>query len=253
MEFGKKERDLIIGLVGVVAAILVWFLVASPYKEKTARLQSENESLKPTVEEYQAIASTLTDYQDRMVILEDEKADIISRYPSAIEREDEIMFWSNLEKEYPGEIITRDLVMSDLEFVQIEAPEVVKAVEYDDEGNVVETQDDIANENAEKGSTILMMKLPINIKYTATYAGMKDIWTYINMQNDKNQLEAMTVEFDEATGNLRGDFDLNLYFMSGTEKEYTKTFIPMTITGQPDLFGTIGVSLDLAEPAEAEE
>ena len=254
MEFGKKERDLLIGLIGVVMAILVWFLVASPYNEKTAAMEAENEALKPKVEEYQAVASRITDYQEGMANLEVEKNQIIEKFPSDIIRTDEIMFWANLDKEFPGQILVKDLTMSEAEEIiaESDATPVVAEVQYDEEGNPIVTQDDIVNSSAGT-STVALYKLPLNITFDSTYEGLKDIWQYLDMQSDKNGLQAMQVEFDSATGNLTGSFDVNLYYMVGTNKEHIATFIPSSITGVPDLFRTTGVGLDSPEAAEGEE
>lgn len=242
MTIGKKEKDLLIGLAGVIVAVLVWFLVASPTMEKTEALKADNEYLRPRAEEYQAVYAKIEDYQGGIQALNDEKNDIISHFPSKVEREDQIMFWANLDAEYPTQAALRDIAISNDEVFYAssgngENPNGITNIEE------ATSPDEIA---AIYESTVLLYKAPINVMFDSTYVGLKDIIGFITAQSNKNAIDNMVIGFDSATGNLTGSIDINMFYITGTGKEYEQPGIPAPKTGISDVFHTSGVKLNLA-------
>lgn len=238
MEFGKKERDLLIGAIGIVVATLVWFLLASPLMEKTEDLKIENNSLRPKAEEYRAVAANVDEYQSQINALAEEKVEIMSHFPSAIEREDQIMFWANLDMEYPGQVALSNISLMETEVIVPEGMENSEQAAVDNS-----TQAGIVA-GAENG-VVNLYKSPVNIDFKATYSGLKDILRYLSLWNDKNTLDSISLSFDSSTGSLSGSMSLGLYFITGTEKEYVPVFIPRPDTGVKDVFRTTGIGLDI--------
>ena len=66
----KRDKCLLIGLVGVVFLLLAWLYGATPLQEKTAVLQTENVALKAKADLYQAINANLPTYEEGIVEME---------------------------------------------------------------------------------------------------------------------------------------------------------------------------------------
>lgn len=236
MTITKQQRDLLIGLAGVLIAVLVWFLVATPYKEKCDALKVENESLKPTAEEYEAVHANRGEYEQGIIDLKAEGADILSHYPSGIEREDQLMLWANIDAAYPDELAFGDIELGDWDNIAITGVEVgaidESQVTYDEEGNAV-VSDDVANEVTADYKLYAGIS---SMEFASTYNGLKNMFRYIQTQNDRNSIDAFEIEYDEETGFLKGAVGVKQYYVQGTDKEYMPSFIPSVISGVEDIF-----------------
>lgn len=240
MSFGKKERDLLIGLAGILVAVAVWFLYTSPTMDKTDAIKAENETLRPKAEEYQAVYANLQTYQDGIVTLTAEKEDILAHFPSKIEREDELMFWSNFDKRQPEALGLGAIEMSETEAYPLaEATEV----QYDADGNVIES---------ESGNSYMLYGMPIAIQFASTYDGLKELANYVYSLNDKTTIDLLDVNFDSSTGFLTGSVGIVKYYITGTDKEYVPERVPSVMTGVDDLFHTTGVDLTVKDEQKAD-
>ncbi len=257
MQFGKKEKALLLGLVGVVIAVLVWFLVASPYKDKTATLRAENEELKPKAELYEAVNARVGEYEDQIVTYQMTRDEILSHFPSNIEREDELMFWANGSVAHPLDLAFADISME-------AEPDVVAVVNVTDTGDAEMTTDEDGNVTFQDAdidqitADYTLYGAPLAINFGSTYKGLKDMLTLIESQNDKNQIKELDVSFDESTGLLDGTIAIWLYYIPDTGREYVPTYIPAVPTGVRDVFHTVGTDVNVpveqvGSEAEAED
>lgn len=217
MKIGPKERNLLLGMLGVILAVCAWFFVASPMKEKTAALAAENATLLEKVNEYQSVNAKKDEYVAKTTELTAKRAELLDGYAAGISREDEIMYWSNLERANEGKVATSDLVMSAWEEVYVEG------------------YTDTASEG-EGATQIHLYKAPVNYTYVATYDGVKDMVKYVYAQQDKKSIENISIAFDDTTGNLQGSMDINMYYLIGTDKEYVPYTIPSVPTGITNVF-----------------
>lgn len=234
MSISSKERDLLIGFFGVIIAVLVWFLVASPTMEKTDVLKNENIILKQQAEEYETIHMRVGEYSDAIVINSVESDEIIDHYPGVIETEDQLMYWANIGNSYPNEMFFKDIE------IQTRVPVAV---------SVPGTEEDTAEvvENSQVESIIskyTLYEAPMSMEFSCTYAGMKDIFNYISKQYNKNSIVNVDVSYDESTGLLEGNIGVDLYYINGLDKLYTPVFIPAVPKGQIDVFHTGASTMD---------
>lgn len=253
MTITKQQRDLLIGLGGVLLAIVIWFLVATPYKEKADALKADNAALRPKVEEYQAVHARVEEYQNELTVLQNEEAQILSHFPSDIQREDQIMLWSNIDKQYPLDLAFGDLELGDWDTVAIAGVEEGSVnggeITYDEEGNP-QVSDAVAN--AATADYKLYAGI-MTMEFASTYEGLKDMFRYIQSQNDKNSIDAFEVEYDVETGLLHGGVGVKQYFIVGTDKEYVPSFIPSVPTGVSDIFHTGDATVDHPDNEVSEE
>lgn len=246
MNLGKKEISLLIALGGILCAVLVWFLVASPTREKTEVLENENVTLKAKAEEYEAVNARLGEYTNNIAMYEAEKADIISHYPVRIETEDQVMFWSDIDILDPVELGFKDL--------EIEQRDPIAVSGIEDTGEASLTVDEESGSmtisDSDVGELTASYKLfgaPTGMNFACTYQGLKKMIDYINSQYDRNSINQIEVSYDDSTGYLMGSVWVNLYYIEGLEKEYQPKFIPSVPKGQADVFHTSVTDLRQAE------
>lgn len=226
MKFGAKEKNTLIGLIGVILAVCAWYLVASPMKEKTDALRNENVGLKETKDEYEAINAQKGIYEQGIVDLKAEREQLLSAFPAAMTKEDEIMYWANMERAYADKVEISDIAMNAWEEVYAGDPAAD------------------AGEEEEEGATQLhLYRAPVDYTYAASYDGIKGMVDYINAQKDKKGIETFDISFDSTTGNLVGTMSINMYYMVGTGNEYVPTIIPTVPTGVTNIFKTTNTTV----------
>ncbi len=254
MTLTKGQRDLLIGLLGVLAAVLVWFLVASPYREKTAALRAENEELQPKYEEFQAVVENIEDYKTRIIDADAAKEEIIEHFPSYLEREDQIMYWATAAGQFSEDMMFSNLGMGDWSLVSIDGmsggeEQQQVDVEYDEEGNPIVSEEPTVN-NAKYELYTDTLKMD----FQTTYDGLKDFTQYVLAQDNRNKIDKLSVYYDDATQNLLGNMDLALYYLTGTGKEYVEyNPVPSVVKGASDLFSTGYAPLNLEAIGEDQE
>ncbi len=247
MTVTKGQRDLLIGLLGVLIAVLVWFTVASPTKEKTDALINENNTLKPKVEEYELRDARLDEYKLGIVQNNAEIDTITARFPSMVQVEDSVMFWANIDNAYPFQLAFKDLEMEERDAVAIAGIEDTgeATIAYEEDGSAT-----ISDEDAEQLSAqYKLYGAPMAMNFICTYKGMKDMFEYITSQYNRNSINAVEISYDEETGLLTGAIGVELYYIEGLDKEYNPPFIPSMPKGQSDVFHT--ASSDFDEAARA--
>ena len=215
MKLGSKEKNLIKVLLGVVLAVLVWMFVASPIRDKKNALAAENEELRVKKEEYEAVNAQKTKYEEGMTALQAERAELLESYPSGMLREDEIMYWANMERANTGQLALESIGMSGLVEVFVDGFET----------------------SEEEGATKLhLYRAPVTYEFKSTYDGLKGMADYVFAQNDKKSIEALSAAYDDATGNLTGTLDMNMFYMVGTGKDHVPATIPSVPTGVSNVF-----------------
>jgi len=215
MKLGAKEKNLIIGLLGIIIAAVVWMFVASPLKDKKDALVNENASLKVTKDEYEAVNAQRKKYEEGITTLTNERATLLEAYPAGMAREDEIMYWANMERTNAGQLALTNIVMNNLEEVFAE---------------------DYKASSGEGATQLHLYKAPVSYTYLSTYEGLKNMVKYVFAQEDKKSIEGLEASFNESTGNLEGSLNVNMYYMVGTGNEVVPVKIPTVPTGVNNVF-----------------
>ena len=250
----KRDKCLLVGLIGVAFLVLAWFYGYTPLQEKTVALEEENVTLKAKSDLYQAINANLATYESNITKMEDRIVAITNSYPVYIGREDEILFLAGMENTHANDIAVESITMSAVEEIVVELPAPVEetAVAEDAaEGAQAQTE---TVEAAPATTEIHMFKQPVNYSFRCTYKGFKDMVKYLYSQTDKKSIEGMSLAYDSATGNLAGYLDLNQFYMTGVDKLYQPVSVPFVPKGVYDVFHTIngaeGVNAVVEEGAE---
>lgn len=232
----KKDKCLLIGVVGILFLVIVWFYVVSPLKEKTAILETENIALKAKSEMYLSINANLPKYEKEIADMKSEIAAISAAYPVQISRQDEIMFLANMENTYHTDLAVENITMSVVE--EVFAETLTDTTQVSAEGADAATSEAVAEEQVVVPE-IHLYRQPVNYTFRCTYKGVKEMLNYLFAQTNKKGVEGLSLAFDSETGNLRGSLDLNQFYMIGIEKDYQAIPIPAIPKGVDDVFHTV--------------
>lgn len=263
----KRDIGLLIGLVGVLLAVLAYNFAYTPYTEKTKTLETENKALEQRVQILQSLADQRDDMLDATKENNEKTKDIIERFPVKVTEEDIIMFAVELEREAPYEYMTA---------VQIGLPTDVYAVADMDArveakanellGGTQPAAADAAAQQTQTPAPTTQVQVPVaeeeavvvgeinydgnytlkartaEITAVATYEGFKEAIEIITKRNDRTQL-SVTASYDMETGLVDSNISLVTNYMEGTGKTYREPEIPFVPQGTNNIFGTIELSI----------
>lgn len=234
------KREIMYGLVllGFVGVICVSVWVVKPYQEKTDTLNAENNELAARVAELEIWLGQVTYMQDETERMAGEVNNMFARFPSESRSEDAIMYAVGLES------ANRNTYISS---IGLGVPELA----YESSPSSVPLSNDAEAEER----TYSLYRQQITFAHEFTYNGMKQ---YVNtIVNDRNRksIESMNIAYDNNTGILVGNTTMNLYTLTGTDREYDPAQIPSMSMGTSNIFGSLenpdGTGTGSADAAES--
>ena len=249
MKFKLKNSDknILLFVLGVAFVALAYFMGFKPLTEKMDTLKVENQTLTEEVEYLQKLMDDKEFYiseTDRMNV---EMEEIKAQFPSELHPEDEIYYASNSETKYDVAATEMEMPLAEEISVSVASSASTTEAEVVDDGTAdAEVVDgESADGSLEKveetkpsaSSSIVLYRAPITFEFLITYDSVKD-WIKEILEDDENRkaISELTLNFDERTGNLKGEMIVNMYSLTGTERAYESPSIPGIGVGTDDLF-----------------
>lgn len=252
MKLKKSDINLLIILLGVVIAVLAYFLVYTKFNEKTDILNAENATLQTEVDYLQDLADHKQQYIDETESMQAEIDEIKAQFPAKYQPEDDIMYIKGLEKDYDSFVSV--LGMGNSAVIEVEQPvqELPTATETTDDVDSVDEETEAAAAPAATTAVqpdILLYSTPLTLTMTSSYNSVKDIIEKINTDRDRKSIEQLALSFDTETGDLTVSMAFNAYSLTGTEKTYDEPVIEGVRFGTNNIFN----SADKKKAVEAEK
>lgn len=244
MKLSKKDESLLLIVAGVAIILLVYFFGCKKLDEKTAALQTENNSLQVIITKMEMHQAKLSFYKEETVRMNEECVEIKNIYPSAILSADKILYAKRLEDVCNMQISY--LGMNDITTINVVYPTAqLISVDAQLNGQVQPTAP--ANPNG-----IYLMKHGLSINYEAGYENLKQLFNFIVEDSQQKTLHSVTLSYNESTGVLSGNLTSSMYSMTGTSVVYQKPDFTGIAIGTDDLFKTFS-ELDERESATEED
>lgn len=255
MNVKKSDINILIMLIGVLLAVLSYFIVYNSFSEKKDTLAAENVALQSEVDELQKLADNKKFYIDETNRMDNEIRDIISGFPGEIRSEDEVMYAAGLELVHA--IWAKGLTIEDTEMVQVAVPVQQQPtedaiVEDTGDGTGDGTGADAVVATGGLKDTVFLYSSPFTLNYKVTYRSFKDIVQLIVTSDERMSIKNISLTYDSQYGCLDGTLDAVAYTVSGTDYLYKELDIPGVRLGTADLFKS-GTILDLSRPESDNE
>lgn len=273
MKISKRDAALLIGLAGILIIVAVYYFLYMPLGEKQTALEAENATLQIRVDELQVMADNKEHYLSETARLTEESNAIMDQFPSDVREEDMVMLAVSLQNSAPWESVSlitlypveeryvigqkqAEAAASEAAAAQAAAaeaaatdPEAAEAAATDPAATVPETV--IATPGTDAATKILYRE-QAGITYQADYSGFKNSMSDIAAQGNRETIDSINAVYDITTGVLASTVNVNMYYITGTGKEYVSPQIPFIPQGTDNIFGTISLT-DTGEGETAEE
>lgn len=269
MKVSKRDILLLLGFLGILAAVCSYLFVFQPTTEKNEALVQENKQLEERIADLQSKKENRDTYESETARMRREMEEIYQLFPVDVREENAILLAINQELLSPMEVesVTIDALL-EVPIVEAQDPDMPDATYEIEEVEEIEdatgTQDPTTVEadvthDASGANPFNLMYRRATINYGVSYEGLKRSVKNICMQTDRMVINNLTVVYDEQTGLLKGSTTVDLFCVPGQEgKEYEEPDFGGVLLGTNNIFGTRvirseGNLPDLEEGAENEE
>lgn len=249
MKVSKRDVLLLLGLVGILAAVCSYFFVWQPTMEKTKALTEENKQLEERIADLQEKSDNKETYEGETARIKREMEEIYQLFPVDVREENAIVLALNQELLSPMKVSNLTIeALLPVPVVDAEGEEVPDAtygyaeVEQleDEEGTqdapmeTVDYTDDWASVNPYN-----LMYRRATLNYVVSYEGLKRSIKNICMQTDRMVIDNLSVVYDEQTGLLNGSTVVSMFCIPGQPgKEYEEPDFGGVTLGTNNIFGT---------------
>ena len=249
MKVKKSEIQLLIAVLGVLLAVVTYFLVYAKFNDMSETIETQNASLRSQVSTLEILEQRKADYLEATEKMQSYITGFENRFPADILPEDSIMMVKTLED------YTRTDVANIAFGTEAEVPYAAETAAATD-GTAAATDGTAAasDATATADTTVTdspvttegtaypdthLYEVPLSISIECTYDDFKGLVRYIYNLQERKSIQGVNISYNEAVGMLSGNMTLNTYYLLGTDKVYSEPDIPAMGMGVDTLFGNV--------------
>lgn len=211
MENKKRISDsnlrLLLWVVAIAILGLSIFLGYMNITKAAKNVEASNDLLKAQVDELRTKEAMLPSIREETASFQEQIDAIIEKYPSLVTEEKEIAILQAVE----------DITTVHFSNITFNMDNFVTAIPS--AANAAVTAED-GTEVAPTAASVNGYLASSQIAYQADYDSLKAMIAEFQMNPDRMNVSAISGAYDSATGLITGNFTLNMYYISGTGKEY---------------------------------
>lgn len=217
----NKQVFLSVLLIGVVACLLVYMLVFTPYNDKTAALKTSNAALKAEVDDMKQYYDNREVYRQETAAMIEGIGEMTADYPADSREEDAIMMAVDMNS---AALINFDQINIDSPEVILEVPEETVA------GAQIEGMEGVVD----------FVRREVSYSNITDYSNLKAAVAKVYDSPYRIGVSAVSYKKDSDDNNfISGTIDIMYYSLSGMGKEYEPPKMPEYFGGASDLFGIL--------------
>lgn len=251
IEVSDSDKRLLIILLALILLAGSYFLVFNRYTAKAAEVEKTNVTDRQEVQKLEGMAQREDEVRKETEEMNQHVEDIIAKYPADVTTEKAIAVVKAME-DSTGVKITQtsflmDNLVADLSTLTAAEESVSSdtAEEQTDAADTAEDNADAADSAADEGTaseaaagSIAGYYAALTMNYEASYDDFKKMVAYIKSLEDRTTITAAASAYDSETGLLSGTITVNMYYLTGTGKEYKAPQIDGIQKGVNNIFGS---------------
>ena len=249
MKVKKSEIQLLIAVLGVLLAVVTYFLVYAKFNDMSETIETQNASLRSQVSTLEILEQRKADYLEATEKMQSYITGFENRFPADILPEDSIMMVKTLE-DYTRTDVANIAFGTEAEVpYAAETPAATDGTAAATDGTAAAsdatatadttvTDSPVTTEGTAYADTH-MYEVPLSISIECTYDDFKGLVRYIYNLQERKSIQGVNISYNEAVGMLSGNMTLNTYYQLGTDKVYSEPDIPAMGMGVDTLFGNV--------------
>lgn len=221
IKISDREKKLLILLAALILLAVSYFGVFQHFSEAAEVLETANVEDAATLNQLQMMAAREEEVKQETEDMKRQREEIIAKYPSDVPDEKAISLVQELEDASDAKVTSISFLMNNA---------VASTLWQPPQGYY----DSLA------------------ITYEASYDSLKKWVLAVEQSEDRMTIPSVSAAYDEETGNLKGVITVNMYYLTGTGKEYEPPVITGVGKGTSDIFRSGGVRTSGAAEASGE-
>lgn len=232
VSISDRDKKVLYIVAGIAILALAYFLGFQKIMESKNTIVQENIKLSDEVKKLVAMVADKATVEKATQDFKDETEKIVAKYPPEVRTQDAIYQLDQLEQNIENLVLkTESFTMNQVFFAngaltEGEVQDVAVAPAGGTEAASGETS----------AGPVTGYKSTIMTNYTTTYKHLKEIIDFINNNPNRMAISSITVNQGEGAKELVCNMEMNMYAVSGTEKEYTAPAINQIKMGKEKLF-----------------
>lgn len=254
MKVAKKDIQMLLGLVGVLAAVLVYLMYFKPTMAAVEGINRSNSQLEDRIKELEELKSQKDFFLEETAKYSEKIDEIYNQFPEDIYAEDIIQAGIDMEKN--SDVVIGEFMIENP--VNIYNPIGCSLDEMENTTSAAKAKEDVAAANAgesnepaeldeEPAPSRSKKELPktgyMTMQKNVTYAFAGDLtqfvraMNFVNDQDTRDVISSTDLSYDESTGLLSCEITLGKYYVIGRNLEYNPATFNVP-TGTRNLFST---------------
>lgn len=217
LKVSKRDVKMLLVLGGLLAFLLLYFWVFTPFQEKADQAEAKVAELETQVAKLEELYANLSTYEMGIANFKEEIADDLQAYPGGVEYEDFLVYLLDVEN-HTGLA---------LESVTFQEPSVIS--QFDCE---------VTADGETVTRPVTAWRTGATVGGHQTYPELKTSIDYLYDTDTLTALDSVTVNFDSSTGELSALYSISKYYMTWDGSSYSPLPVPAADKGISDLFGT---------------
>ncbi len=227
----KNQVALLLGLLGVLAGVLVYYLFYQKMEENTAKLNNDSAAMEADIAVYEEWEANRDIYVAETEDMKKEIVEKVNEFPSYALVEDDV----KLAYELDNEAGTDYRYINAMTFA---APAAVFTTDYS-AADAVAQESNVVMDISSAYPKYTLYDNVVNYTVSATYTGVKDMVAKIYALSNKRGISAVSLGFDNANGLLAGNVTMDSYYLFGSDKPYAQPTLTPVEKGTDNPFGSL--------------
>ena len=232
----NSQKALLIGLVGVVIAVISILYVAKPNMDDISRIKNENQTLQARLVELQGKQAKRDQYLAETEEYQGKFDDIMNSFPADLNQEISIMFLQGIKEDYEFDVTTLGLGEKEQFYTlgvgggdaaltdgsTADAAATTEATTTEATTATTETTaaadgtTDVAENTTDAGYQCYRAAFPI--EYTGSYSAIKDIVSYVDTYTDRMTVDSIEIAYDAEDNLYTGKMNLMCYAIESPDR-----------------------------------
>lgn len=210
----ETTTKLLLVVGGLVILFLSYQFGYRKFQAKASELDVQTLALGEEVASLLTIQQNADEYTIQTSTMKREIEEMLSEIEAQVGPEDRLMFAVDMESE-----------TDDIEIMNISSGA----------DTLLYTMNAAGNNAVDSGKALYSTVITLDTH--TTYTGLKDVLQALIDNNDKVSIEEASFSVDEDNGGIVGNVNVDMFYLVGTEREYTPYKINGVETGNQSLFG----------------
>lgn len=216
-KISKRDLKMLLVLGGLLAFLLLYFWVVTPFQEKADQTEAKVAELETQVAKLEELYANLSNYEMGIANFKEEIADDLEAYPGGVEYEDFLVYL--LDVEYNTGL-------------------ALESVTFDEPSMIAQFDCEVTVDGEPQTRSVSAWRTGATVGGKQNYPELKNSINYLYDTESLTALDSVTVNFDSSTGELSALYTISKYYMTWDGSAYNPLPVPAVDKGISDLFGT---------------